>query len=279
MPAQPPHRPARRSLKIGPYAVEAPLSLGTLGSAYRATDGGGRAVALKVLPPEITGSAAARERFRREAQRARKARSPHVVNVLDFGDASGTWYLALELAEGSTLAEHVGSHGPLGPAAARDVLAQAARALALLHREGLVPRDLSPNNFRVCRGPDDDGLIGVKLCDVGLLRRPDDTSPADVRSALGALGATACFLLTGDADASGDVGSLAGDVPYEFRNVLWRLMARRTEERYPTPAALLEALGEEEPSGPEEVAEPAPAPAAAVEGAEVLDAVAALAAG
>src|SRR5690242_18031736 len=107
MPAEPPGRGTRRSLRIGPYTVEAPLSLGTLGSAYRATDGDGRPVALKVLPPEIAGSIAARDRFQREAHRARKARSPHLVNVLDFGDASGTWYLALELVEGPTLAEHV----------------------------------------------------------------------------------------------------------------------------------------------------------------------------
>src|SRR5262245_47138167 len=108
MPAEPSAKGSRRSLRIGPYAVEAPLTLGSLGSAYRAKDPtSGRSVALKVLPPELSGSIAARDRFQREATRARKVSSPNVVNVLDFGDASGTWYLAMELVEGATLAEHV----------------------------------------------------------------------------------------------------------------------------------------------------------------------------
>jgi hypothetical protein len=283
MPAQPPGRGTRRSLRIGPYVVEAPLSLGTLGSAYRAADpAGGRTVALKVLPPEIAGSIAARDRFQREAHRARKVRSPHLVNVLDFGDASGTWYLALEFVEGPTLAEYVRRHGALDGGAARDVVVQAARAMALLHREGLVPRDLSPDNFRVTSGPDADGRIGVKLCDLGLLRRPDDDSPADPRAALSALGSTIWFLLTARENGTPDLGSLGGDVPDDFRAVLRRLLARRSEERYPTPAALLESLGEEEPSGKEEAVEPAaPEPAAVelLEGDDDRDAVAVLAAG
>ncbi len=262
MPAQPPGRGTRRSLHIGPYTVEAPLALGTLGSAYRATDlTAGRTVALKVLPPELAGSSAARERFQREARRARKVYSPHLVNVLDFGDAGGTWFLALELVEGPTLTEYVQRHGALDGDAVRDVLVQAARALALLHREGLVPHDLSADNFRVTSGPDPGGRVAVKLCDLGLLR-PADEAADDVRTALGALGATAWFLLTGRTDAVPDLGSLAGDVPDEFRAVLRRLLARRPEERYPTAAALLEALGEEESSGTAEAVEPAPAAAA-----------------
>ena len=120
MPAEPSAKGARRSLRIGPYAVEAPLTLGSLGSAYRAKGpSGGRSVALKVLPSELSGSIAARDRFQREASRAKKVRSPYVVNVLDFGDASGTWYLAMELVEGATLAEHVQRHGALDDQAAR----------------------------------------------------------------------------------------------------------------------------------------------------------------
>src|SRR5205823_600482 len=112
MPAEPSAKGSRRSLRIGPYAVEAPLTLGSLGSA-----------------------------------------------------------------------------------AVRDVLAQAARGLSRLHREGLVPRDLSADNFRVTRGPDARGRVGVKLFDLGLLRPASDESVGDVRAALGSLGATAWFLL------------------------------------------------------------------------------------
>lgn len=256
MPAEPSAKASRRSLCIGPYAVEAPLALGSLGSAYRATDqGSGRRVALKVLPPELAGNPAARERFQREAKRAVKVRSPHLVNVVDFGDASGTWYLALELVEGDTLAEFIRRQGALDGEAGREVLVQAARALSLLHRQGVVPRDLSADNFRVTSGPDARGRIGVKLLDLGLLRPADDESPADVRVALGALGATACFALSGRGGKP-DLGSLAGDVTDELRGVLRRLLMPRPEERYQTPAALLQALGEEEPVSMEELVAP-----------------------
>ncbi|HKI30769.1 MAG TPA: serine/threonine-protein kinase [Gemmataceae bacterium] len=260
MPAEQSTKVTRRSLRIGPYSVEAPLALGSLGSAYRATDlSAGRTVALKVLPPELAGSVA-RDRFQREAKKAAKVRSPNLANVLDFGDASGTWYLALELAEGPTLTEHVNSRGRLDAAAGQDLLVQAARALALLHREGLVPRDLSADNFRVTRGPDTNGRITVKLLDIGLLRPANDESPADVRAALAALGATVWFALSGRSGGKPDLGSLAGDVSDELRVALRRLLAQRPEERYPTPAALLEGLGEEEPAGTED---PAAAPPAA----------------
>src|SRR5262249_883236 len=157
-----------------------------------------------------------------------------------------------------------------------------ARALARLHREGLVPRDLSPDNFLVTRGPDAAGRLGVKLCDLGLLRRPDDDTPADPRAALGALGATAWFLLTARDGGTPAPASVTGDLPDDLRAVLRRLLARRPEECYPPPAALLEALGEEEPSGKEEIVEPAaPAPEAVevVEDDDNPDPVAALAVG
>jgi serine/threonine protein kinase len=253
MPAEPSTKATRRSLRIGPYSVEAPLTLGSLGSAYRATDSSaGRTVALKLLPPELAGSIAARDRFQREAKKAAKVRSPHLANVLDFGDASGTWYLALELAEGPTLAEHVGRHGSLEGEVVRDLLTQVGRVLAVLHREGLVPRDLSADNLRVTQGPDARGRITVKLLDIGLLRPANDDSPADVRTALGGLGTTAWFAATGRTGGKPDLGSLGGDVSDELRGVLRRLLAQRPEERYPTPAALLEALGAEETGGTDE---------------------------
>jgi hypothetical protein len=253
MPSEPSTKGTRRSLRIGPYAVESPLTLGSLGAAYRATDtSSGRTVALKVLPPELVGNAAARERIQREARRAARVHSPHLANVLDFGDASGTWYLAMELVEGTNLAEFVQKRGALDGEAARDVLVQVAGALALLHREGLVPRDLSASNFRVVTGPDARGRITVKLLDLGLLRPAGDAGTGDLRAALGALGATAAYLLSGRSGKA-ELSSLGGDVSDDFRAVLRRLLARRPEERYPTPAALLEALGAEEPLGKPEV--------------------------
>ncbi len=257
MPAEPSAKGSRRSIRIGQYTVEAPLMLGSLGSGYRATDlSAGRTVALKVLPPELAGNPAAQERFQREAKRAAKVRSAGIANVLDFGDASGTWYLALELAEGETLSDYVPRHGALEGEAVRDILVQVTRSLCLLQREGIVPRDLSAGNFRVVGEADANGRLSVKLLDLGLLRPANDDSAGDLRAALSGLGATAWYLLTGKRSAKPDLGSLAGDVPDEVRTVLRKLLAQRSEERYQTPAAVLEALGEEEPTGPDQLAEP-----------------------
>jgi serine/threonine protein kinase len=264
MPAEPSAKGTRRSLRIGPYAVQAPLNLGGLGSGYRAGDADGASVALKVLPAELTGSIAARDRFQREAQRAKKVRSANVVRVLEFGEASGTWYLAMELAEGETLAEFVKRKGTLTGDVVREVVVQAARALSLLQREGLVPRDLSPENFRVARGPDAKGRVGVKLLDIGLLRPANDDAPGDVRAALAGLGATAAYLLSGRSGGKLDLATLGGDVADDLRGVLRRLLATRQEERYQTPTALLDALGEEEePERPGEDEDDEPAAAAA----------------
>ena len=263
MPADPPAKGTRRTLRIGPYEVEASMTLGSLGPAHRATDvNTGATVALKVLPAELAGNAATRDRFRREAERAARVRSANVVRVLDFGQASGTWYLAMEPVEGESLAQYVQRRGALEGGASRGVLVQAARALSLLHREGLVPRDLSPANFRVTRGPDAEGRITVKLLDIGLLRPTGDDATGDVRTAVASLGPTVWLLLTGRAGGKPDLGALAGDVPDEVRRVLRRLLAQRPEERYQTPAALLAALGEEEPENadepPDEIASAAP---------------------
>src|SRR5204863_77610 len=94
---------------------------------------------LKVLPSALTGSIAARDRFQREARRATKVHSENVVQVLDFGDSSGTRYLALELVEGPTLAEYVQKNGTLDGEVERHVLIQAARAALAQQMEGEPP--------------------------------------------------------------------------------------------------------------------------------------------
>ncbi|RFA10333.1 hypothetical protein B7R54_14780 [Subtercola boreus] len=126
----------------------------------------GDRIALKVLHPHLSGSVAAREAFFVEARAVVALRHPNIVGVLDFGVHEGAGeplaWIALELAPGLTLAEHVERFGALPW---RDALAMADRVLRALeaaHAAGVVHRDVSPAN--VILGPGGD----IRLVDFGL---------------------------------------------------------------------------------------------------------------
>ncbi len=134
-----------------------------MGEVYRARDEHlGRDVAIKLLTLDVASDPQAIERFRREARAASAMSHPNIVTVFDVGEADGTWYIAMELVQGVTLAARRGTPWPL--ARATDVLAQCATALSVAHEAGIVHRDIKPENVMVR----DDGY--VKLLDFGLAR-------------------------------------------------------------------------------------------------------------
>ncbi|HEX9049689.1 MAG TPA: serine/threonine-protein kinase, partial [Anaeromyxobacter sp.] len=133
----------------GRWRIEALLGAGGMGAVYRAEHVHvGRKAAVKVLHADLRRSPADRERFRREARVASKLRSPHVVEVLDFGeDEAGRPYLALELLEGEALRAVLDREGRLAPARAVRLLRQLLDGLAAAHEAGIVHRDLKPENL------------------------------------------------------------------------------------------------------------------------------------
>ena len=150
--------------------------LGTGGSAsvFRAVDERtGSPVAVKILHPHLAERAVAREAFLAEARRAAPLRHRNIVGVLDVGtDDAGdppiVW-IALQIAPGSSLSEHVARHGPLAPAEAVAVADGVLRALEAAHASGLIHRDVSPSNVMVA--PTAPGALaadGVRLLDFGL---------------------------------------------------------------------------------------------------------------
>ena len=111
----------------GRWRIETLLGTGGMGSVYRVEHVHvGRKAAVKVLHPDLCRNPPERERFRREARVASRLRSPHVVEVLDFGeDATGRPYLVMELLEGEALRGVLDREGRLakpGGAAARDLM-------------------------------------------------------------------------------------------------------------------------------------------------------------
>jgi serine/threonine protein kinase len=198
------------------------LGRGAMGITFKAFDTVlGNEVALKVIDARIAAHPEARERFLREARAAARLRHPNIASVFYYGTrkSDGQCFYAMELVEGETLETRLRHSGPLPPALALQVIAQAARALVALEAHGLVHRDLKPANLMLIEGPE----LTVKMIDFGLAKAaitaqgesdithggfvgtpsfasPEqftNTSVVDVRSDLYSLGVTLWEMLTG----------------------------------------------------------------------------------
>jgi eukaryotic-like serine/threonine-protein kinase len=104
-------------------------------------------VAIKFMQPGADSDADLRRRFLREARIASAVRSPHVVQVLDYGVEHDTPYIVMEFLRGESLARRLRRVGRLSPAAAIEILAPLAQALRRAHELGVVHRDLKPENI------------------------------------------------------------------------------------------------------------------------------------
>ncbi|MEU5263303.1 protein kinase [Amycolatopsis sp. NPDC021455] len=136
------------------YRVLGRAGHGAMGAVWRAKDERlGRVVAIKQLFPESPADPAAEERTReraiREARVAARLRHPHAVVVYDVVEHESMSYIAMEYLPSRTLTELLEEEGPLVPEYAAELGGQLASALAAAHAEGVVHRDISPNNVLV----------------------------------------------------------------------------------------------------------------------------------
>ena len=150
---------------VAGYRIESLVGRGGMGVVYRAFQLDlERVVALKVIAPELLDDDDVRARFLTEARAAASVDHPNVIPVHAAGEDDGVAYIAMRFVAGDDLRSLVRHGGPLDPAGAAAIVAQAAAALDAIHRAGFVHRDVKPANLLVDR----DGH--VYLTDFGLAK-------------------------------------------------------------------------------------------------------------
>jgi serine/threonine-protein kinase len=165
-----------RARELGGYRLVERLGAGGMGEVWRAEHRLlTRPAAIKLIRPDADDAPGSRRqeemraRFSREAQATASMRSPHTIEVYDFGTAGdGTFYYVMELLEGFTMEALVERFGPLPAERAIYLMTQVCRSLGEAHEEGLIHRDVKPANVFVCRyGRQVDF---VKVLDFGMVK-------------------------------------------------------------------------------------------------------------
>jgi len=134
----------------GRYEILKTLGEGGMGSVFKARDiEVDRIVALKVIRPELAGSADILRRFRQELVLARQITHRNVVRIYDLGMADGVRFISMEYIEGEELWDMLKKRGKLPPKEAAGIMLQVCQGLAVAHAEGVVHRDLKPQNIMI----------------------------------------------------------------------------------------------------------------------------------
>jgi serine/threonine-protein kinase len=245
-------RQAQEAERLGSYTLEEQIGSGGMGEVWRASHRMlVRPAAIKLIRPEklkeaMGGTAIATiDRFHLEAQATASLRSPHTVELYDFGVSDdGTFHYVMELLDGLDLEKLVKRFGPLQPGRAAFLLEQACDSLADAHANGLIHRDIKPANLYACRvGLQTDF---VKILDFGLVKWTDTGGESLALTAEQAVMGTPAFLapevVAGEpADHRADIYSLGcvgywlvtGQLLYEAEGALAMAVAHLNNEPVP----------------------------------------------
>jgi TolB-like protein/Tfp pilus assembly protein PilF len=258
------------------YALEKELGRGGMATVYLAQDlRHHRPVALKVLEPELSVGVGP-ERFRREIETAARLEHPHILPVLDSGEARGWLWYTMPYVEGESLRQRLNSVGRLPVVEALRLTREAALALDFAHRHGIVHRDVKPENILLS---DNQALVAdfgiAKALEVAGDERLTGTGAAvgtptymspeqaaggqvDARSDIYALGSVLYEMLTGEPPFTGrtpqgiiarrflesapSVRRLRDAVPTDVEEAVARALAREPADRFQTAAEFARAL-------------------------------------
>jgi beta-lactam-binding protein with PASTA domain/predicted Ser/Thr protein kinase len=266
----------------GRYRVVRKLGGGGMADVYLCEDRTlGRHVALKVLLQRYHGDATFVERFRREAKAAAGLNQANLVSIYDWGELGGTYYIVMEYVEGETLKEYIRRQGRLSGSEAVRVSLQLLAALEFAHRNGIVHRDIKPQNVMLDREGN------AKVTDFGIARAGDSgmteagsilgtaqyLAPeqaqgqrVDARSDLYSVGIVLYEMLTGTVPFKGDsavtvalkhVNEMAPEpaqlvpgLPYALNQIVLKAIAKAPADRYQTAAQFARDLHSAQIGGP-----------------------------
>jgi len=279
--AKPAGKGADKSTQLGDFKLLKRLGKGGMGEVYLARQISlDRDVALKVMAKAIAAKPGFVERFYREARSMAKLDHPNVVRGYAVGEDQGLHFVAMELIDGKSMQDWLNQLGTLSVGDAVHVALRAASALAHAHEQGLIHRDIKPDNMLVTSK----GIL--KVSDLGLAKQVDEDNSmtqsgtglgtpyymppeqarnakhVDLRSDIYALGSTLYHFLTGAypfqaestlelilAKEKGQfppVRKLNRDVPERLSLIVEKMMAKDPKHRYQTCAEVirdLESLG------------------------------------
>src|SRR5256885_4026405 len=259
----------------GRYELEELVGSGGMSSVFKARDKLlERRVALKVLHPHFTDDDQYVERFRREARAVASLSHPNIVTILDRGEDEGRQFIVFELVEGRTLAEILEEEGRLPVRRALEIAIQVARGLGFAHEQGLIHRDVKPQNvilngdgrakvtdFGIARSLDVQGVTqsGAVLGTSNYIA-PEQASgrPVDRTTDVESLGVVLFELLTGEVPFPGEsfvavamqhvsepppsVLEVRPDVPVRVARAVDRALEKDPAERWPTMDAFAAEL-------------------------------------
>lgn len=258
----------------GRYSIDRELGRGGMGVVYLAREVVlDREVAIKLLPPDRAAHPTLRERFLREARLAAKLSHPNIIPIHAVEDTGGFVFYVMAFVDGETLGQRVRTRGPLPSSEGARVLREAAWALAFAHAQGLVHRDVKPDNillesatarvlvadFGIAAAAGDPGAEGIS-------GTPEFMSPEqvlgghiDARSDLYGLGATAFYAFSGRCPFEGSsateilakqvteppppLASLGIVVPRKLASLVDRCLAKDPEHRPASAQSLADELG------------------------------------
>jgi serine/threonine-protein kinase len=260
----------------GRYELEEKIGSGGMAIVYKAKCHLlKRYVAVKVLRPELVEDEEFVSRFKRESQAAASLSHPNIVNIYDVGEENGIYYIVMEYIKGKTLKEYIREKGKLEWEEAVRIAIQICSALKHAHKNGIVHRDIKPQNILVS----EDGT--VKVADFGIARAVSSAtvtvgganvlgsvhyfSPeqargghVDAKSDLYSLGIVLYEMVTGTVPFEGDTaicvalkhiqekvkppGELNPDIPKSLQHVIDKSIEKDQIMRYQTAGEMIKDL-------------------------------------